>query len=76
VKSLLQGIGQEPKDWHVRNLFHVVDEDNNGLIDKEGELLETFNFFRACCVCVCIYIYIYYARVVYITISPARFYYI
>lgn len=42
VKALLQGIGQEPKDWHVRNLFRIVDEDNNGLIDKEGEFVCLF----------------------------------
>jgi len=23
VKALLQGIGQEPKDWHVKNLFRI-----------------------------------------------------
>ena len=37
VKALLHGIGHEPKDYYVRNLFRVVDQDNNGLINKEGE---------------------------------------
>ena len=37
VKALLHGIGHEPKDYYVRNLFRIVDQDNNGLIDKEGE---------------------------------------
>ncbi len=37
VKALLHGIGHEPKDYYVRNLFRIVDQDNNGLIDKDGE---------------------------------------
>ena len=37
VKALLHGIGQEPKDYYVRNLFRIVDQDDNGSINKEGE---------------------------------------
>ena len=37
VRALLHGIGHEPKDCYVRNLFRIVDQDNNGLIDKDGE---------------------------------------
>ena len=50
VKALLHGIGHEPKDYYVRNLFKVVDEDDNGYIDKEGErkyVRECLSTFRA-----------------------------
>jgi adenylate kinase len=35
IRRLLVGIGEEPKDETIRQLFEVADEDGNGVIDVE-----------------------------------------